>query len=192
MPQGLAQPRAMALWNATPPESQPPVNWLHCSQLPPTSGQFMGSQTTSRVQFPILVSIGPQSALQPACSTEEGSSPRTPLASAVPPFGPRLGQPGQPRSRHLEPSPAGPRWPFLLPSFSGGVDRSHLRSFLKSNHPSAWPPRMGAGIPPPRVTPSTSLGFGFSRCERRVIKASFKIVVRIKLDDRCQALRGWL
>ena len=73
--QDLAQPRATALWNATPPESQPPVNWLHCSQLPPTSGQFMGSQTTSRVQFPILVSIGPQSALQPACSTEEGSSP---------------------------------------------------------------------------------------------------------------------
>lgn len=116
MLQGLAQPRATALWNAAPPESQPPVNWLHCSQLPPSSGQFMGSQATSRVQFPILVSIGAQSALQPACSTEEGSSPWTPPASAAPPFGPRLGSQGSPGPATWSPARPGRGGPSFRPA----------------------------------------------------------------------------
>lgn len=128
-------PRATALWNAAPPHLQRVTAPRELAALFPRAsrlGQFMGPRSTSRVQFSALVPIGPQSALQPACSTEERSSPwtaRSPRGPAI--WSPGQGSQGRPGPATWIPRPARPRRPVLLPRSSGRFDRSHLPSFLK-------------------------------------------------------------
>lgn len=62
----------------TSEESQPPVNWPPLFPgLPVAShlGQFMGSRTTSRVQFPALVPVGPKVLYNLLIAPRKGAGP---------------------------------------------------------------------------------------------------------------------
>lgn len=100
---GSHQPRPRPCGMPQLSESQPPVNWA--TLLPaasPPQGNLWGHKppqgcTLSGVNWS-------QRLYNLLVAPRKGSSPWTPPASVASPFGPRLGQPGQPRSSHLSPA----------------------------------------------------------------------------------------
>lgn len=105
-----SQSREASLWNAAPLRVAAPSELATIVPgLPAAShlGQFMGSRTISRVQFPALVPIGPKVLYNLLIAPRKGAGPPgTAEALVARHLAPRWGQAGTPRSRHLEPQPS--------------------------------------------------------------------------------------